>query len=171
MNDKQIEILKKRIQLGYILPLLLLLIGLSVDVYLILTNLVNISLTLLINISILILIIIILYFNNWNLYKDLRKKELLLEYRQVLKKEDIRDYEVGSAALYIPILGDLFPKLWGPKMNEFSKYKIAFLDKYIFVDKEMYESLDNSDEVTLYYAKYSKTFLGMKKIYANCEVK
>lgn len=38
-----------------------------------------------------------------------------IEYSEVFNRVD---YVAGSAALYTPILGRLFPKLWGPKMTE-----------------------------------------------------
>ena len=59
---------------------------------------------------------------NRKINKDLRvgKKEIKTEI--VENKAHKIDYEVGSGVLYIPVLGDLFPKLWKPKMNEYSKY-------------------------------------------------
>lgn len=39
----------------------------------------------------------------------------LIEYSEVFNTVD---YVAGSAAQYIPILGYVFPKLWGPKMTE-----------------------------------------------------
>ncbi len=43
---------------------------------------------------------------------------------KIIEKEIVKGYEAGSASLYIPILGDIFPKLFGPKMKEYNKFVI-----------------------------------------------
>lgn len=45
-----------------------------------------------------------------------------MKYGIVKEKEYMLDYEPGSGSLYIPILGDLFPKLFGPEMNAVDKW-------------------------------------------------
>lgn len=50
---------------------------------------------------------------------DLREDGLeLVEVSQPYTMGEYTDYEAGSAALFVPILGNLFPRLWGAKMRE-----------------------------------------------------
>jgi hypothetical protein len=49
--------------------------------------------------------------------------------------------EAGSGAMFIPILGNLFPKLWGQKMNVSNKY-LVFTDKHKYqVNEENYHKV------------------------------
>lgn len=50
---------------------------------------------------------------------DVREDGLeLVEVSQPYTMGEYTDYEAGSAALFVPILGNLFPRLWGAKMRE-----------------------------------------------------
>lgn len=62
---------------------------------------------------------------------------------KVVRKKVEKSFEAGSGELYIPILGDLFPKLWGQKINEKYKY-LVFTEKYRYeVGEEDYSILNN----------------------------
>ena len=64
----------------------------------------------------------------------------------VVEKKIEEGYEAGSGTLNIPILGDLFPKVWGQEMKKIYKYYI-FTEKYRYaVDEEVYNSLNIGDE-------------------------
>lgn len=65
--------------------------------------------------------------------------------QKVVEKVIETSYEAGSGMLYIPILADIFPKLFNQKMREFEKYKI-YTEKYNYeVKKEDYLSLKVGD--------------------------
>ena len=64
---------------------------------------------------------------------------------KVVSKKVVKSFEAGSGALYIPILGDLFPKLWGQKMKGSNKYFI-FTEKFKYeVNEEDYNKLNEGD--------------------------
>ena len=64
---------------------------------------------------------------------------------KIVDKEIKKSFEAGSGNLFIPILGDLFPKLWGQKMNEKNKYLI-FTEKYRYeVGEGDYSTLNIGD--------------------------
>ena len=56
---------------------------------------------------------------NRKIIKDLKSEKKLIETKIVEKKENTIDYEVGSGSLYIPVLGKLFPKIWGQEMKSY----------------------------------------------------
>ena len=65
---------------------------------------------------------------------------------KVVSKKIEKSFEAGSGALYIPILGNIFPKLWGQKMNEKKKYLI-FTEKYKYqVEEDDYNKLEEGDK-------------------------
>ena len=71
--------------------------------------------------------------------------------RKIEKKIIEPGYEPGSGAMYIPILGDLFPKLFGPKMREIPHYFIIADNKKYQVKEELYKNLNKGDELTFTY--------------------
>lgn len=62
----------------------------------------------------------------WSYYALTRKIRLdlseqgleLIAVEEPYTVAEYKDYEAGSAVLFIPILGNLFPRLWGAKMCE-----------------------------------------------------
>lgn len=77
----------------------------------------------------------------------------------VLKKEYFIDHEAGSGSLYIPILEDLFPSLFGSKMEPYDRYVIIVevtldeLYKY-GTSKEVYDQLSIGDKVEITIDKF-----------------
>lgn len=58
--------------------------------------------------------------------------------QKVTKKEIQTSHEAGSGMLYIPILADIFPKLFNQKMRETQKFQV-YTEKYRYeVRKEDY---------------------------------
>ncbi len=88
-------------------------------------------------------------------------KELLK--KRVDKKIEEKSYEAGSGTLFIPILGNLFPKLWGQKMRETRKYFIFTIDTNYEVDKEVYDDLKKDMDFYVHFAKRSETVLNFSK--------
>lgn len=71
----------------------------------------------------------------------------------IQKKEYKVDFEVGSGSLYIPVLGDLFPNLWGQKMNPVDKWILVIDNTTYVVDKDFYDSVAEGDRIGIYYDK------------------
>ncbi len=96
---------------------------------------------------------------NLKINRDLigNTKELLK--RKVEEKIEEKSYEAGSGALFIPILGDLFPKIWGHKMNESIKYYILSNNYKYEVDIKTYNELKIGNDFFIHYAKHSGTIL------------
>lgn len=65
--------------------------------------------------------------------------------QKVIKKEIETSHEAGSGVLYIPILADIFPKLFNQKMRETEKFRV-YTEKYRYeVKKEDYIILQVGD--------------------------
>jgi len=71
--------------------------------------------------------------------------------RKIDKKVIEPSYEPGSGAMYVPILGDLFPKLFGPKMRSIPHYFIIAGNRKYKVEEEFYKNLKEGDELTFTY--------------------
>ena len=69
----------------------------------------------------------------------------------IQKKEYKVDFEAGSGSLYIPVLGDLFPNLWGQKMNPVDKWILVINNTTYSVNKDFYDSVSEGDKVEIYY--------------------
>lgn len=65
--------------------------------------------------------------------------------KKVVSKKVEKSFEAGSGAMYIPILGDLFPKLFGQKMQESNKYFIFTEESRYEVKEEDYNTLNAGD--------------------------
>lgn len=116
-----------------------------------------------IDLAILLLACFVCYRINLKVNRDLKdnKKELLK--KRVEQKIEEKTYEAGSGALYIPILGDLFPKLWGQKMRPGRKYYIITNERRYEVEKEMYDGLKKNTDFYIHFAKHSETILSISK--------
>lgn len=95
--------------------------------------------------------------------RDLKEDKRVAKTGVVQLKEEAVDYEAGSGVLYIPILGDLFPKLWGQKMSKLQKYNLIIDNHRFTVAKELFDSIEEGDEVTMYYPACSDTLLGIER--------
>lgn len=65
---------------------------------------------------------------------------------KVVRKETEPSWEAGGGKLYIPILGDLFPKRYSQEPKETLKYFIITETTKYQVEKENYEKLNIGDE-------------------------
>lgn len=100
---------------------------------------------------------------NLKVNRDLKDNVKELLKRRVDKKIVEKSYEAGSGTLYIPILGDLFPRVWGQKMNERKKYFIYSNDYRHEVEEEMYNYLKKGDEFYIHMAKNSGIVLSFSR--------
>ncbi|MDR2955748.1 MAG: hypothetical protein LBV43_11770 [Prevotella sp.] len=68
---------------------------------------------------------------------------------RVEKKAYKLDFETGSGSLCIPVLGDLFPNLWGQKMNLVDKWILVVENTEYCVGKEVYDMITEGDPVEI----------------------
>ncbi|NDV83903.1 hypothetical protein [Bacteroides sp. 51] len=84
----------------------------------------------------------------------------------VVEKEAITDYEAGSGSLHIPILGDLFPKLFGQRMKPVGRWFItARVNNGLYryeVEEDLYKRLKEGDQIGIGTDKY-----GMPEVVAD----
>ncbi len=90
---------------------------------------------------------------------DLKDGSKIVTLEKIEKKETVVDYEAGSGTLHIPVLGDIFPKLWGQKMREIRKSSLVIKGKKHWVEKQLFDSVSEGDEVEMHYAGCSGTLL------------
>ena len=166
LTEKDRKVLKYEKRIGYVFSGLVLSFGGLLNLfYFVLNNKTGQNFLVIGLIDLVVLVLAFLVCNRLNLkvnydLKD-NKKELLK--RTVEKKTEEKSYETGSGSLYIPILGDLFPKLWGQKMSESKKYFIFTSDNKYEVAKEVYNDLKKGTDFYIHFAKHSETILNFSK--------
>ena len=94
---------------------------------------------------------------------DLKDNQKELIKRKVENKIEEKSCEAGSGALYIPVLGDLFPKLWGQKMRTTKRYSILTNNYKYEVDIETFNELKKGTDFLIHFAKHSRTILNVSK--------
>lgn len=165
LTDKDRKVLKYERRIGFVFSGLILSFGgLFNLIYFVLNKIEqNYLMVILIDLGIVLLSYSVCNRINLKVNRDLKdnKKELLK--KRVDKKIEEKSYEAGSGALYIPILGDLFPKLWGQKMRETRRYYIFTSDSKYEVEKEVYNDLKKDTDFYVHFAKHSETVLNFSK--------
>ena len=165
LTDKDRKVLKYEKRIGFVFSGLFLSFGGLFNLFYFVLNKSedNYLMIILIDLGIVLLAYFICNRINLKVNRDLKhnKKELLK--KRVDKKIEEKSFEAGSGALYIPILGDLFPKLWGQKMRETRRYYIFTSDSKYEVEKEMYNDLKKDTDFYVHFAKHSETVLNFSK--------
>ena len=164
LSSEDIKELKYEKRFGFIFPAMIVaLVVLLNTLYFLTQPEPNMVYVILFNTTVLLLSLLLNYKMNHKLNMDLRKGIKISKRAEVQDKEHIASSEAGSGMLYIPILGDLFPKLWGQKMR-LKKYYILVLNNTRYeVDQNLYEAVTVGDEVNIYYAENSNSQLGIEK--------
>ncbi len=96
------------------------------------------------------------------LRKDLRAMDSISREVTVTELRPIENVEAGSGMLYIPILGNLFPKLWGQNMNSSSRLRLSTNEGEYF-DIDSNSEVNVGDKLILVIAKRSNTLLEIRK--------
>jgi hypothetical protein len=161
LTSQDIQKIKFEKRLGYIISSILIALGLLFTfLYAVISSsTVKYPVLLIINVAIVLLAMLISFLINREYNKDLRAntKTLLKRKIESLRIDDV--YEVGSGALYIPGLGDLFPKLWGQKMRQLKKY-VAVVNKFEYeLSEEIYNKLKEGDILIVHFSLVSATIL------------
>ena len=164
LSDKDIKIIKYERRPGIVIPLMILtLAGLFNLIYLSNSNnSISQIIILIINSGIITFCVFLSFLINWNYNKDLKAGTKKIEIERVNKKEERTIYEAGSGTLYLPILGYLFPKLWGQPMKPIQKLHLIINHCRYDIEKEMYDNIKEGDLVEMYYSQYSEILLGIE---------
>ena len=99
---------------------------------------------------------------NRKINKDLKSEKKLIETKTVEKKEKTIDYEVGSGSLYIPVLGKLFPKIWGQEMKSYEVLRLTIDGEKYSVGKDIFDNVKEGDSIELHWSYYGEIFLGIR---------
>ena len=124
---------------------------------------IDFKIILIINFSVLLLSYLVNFLLNSKYRKDLKFNLKISRIEKVTEKLQRVDYEAGSGTLYIPILGDLFPKLWGQEMK---KEEIQFLkvnNELIETNSSIYDSIEIGNKVEVFETQFSKIILEVEK--------
>jgi len=166
LTDKDRKVLKYEKRIGFVFSGLIICFGGLFNLLYFVLNKTgqNYLMVSLIDLGILLLAYFVCNRINLKVNRDLSDniKEILK--KRVDKKIEEKSYEAGSGALFIPILGNLFPKLWGQKMRETRKYYIFTSDTKYEVDKEVYDDLEKDMDFYVHFAKNSETVLNFSKV-------
>jgi hypothetical protein len=69
---------------------------------------------------------------------------------KIIEKRVDRSVEAGSGGLYIPILGDIFPSLFGHKMRETVTYVFVCTDgKEYVVEELLFDRYNKGDKIVV----------------------
>ncbi len=164
LSSEDIKELKYEKRFGFIFPAMIIALAVLLNTLYFLTQPEpNMVYVILFNSAVLLLSLLLNYKMNHKLNMDLRKGIKISKRAEVQDKEHINSSEAGSGMLYIPILGDLFPKLWGQKMRLNKYYSLVLNNTRYEVDQNLYEAVAVGDEVNIYYAENSNSQLGIEK--------
>ncbi|HKK59170.1 MAG TPA: hypothetical protein VJ937_06810 [Salinivirga sp.] len=158
-EDKKMIRSEKR--MGYVFATLILTAGAFVSMVLALLKPNDTSLLVLTIAITVALSLLILYLVNRKHNLDIRVGYKLLKQALLTKKEKIVSYEAGSGKLYIPILAEIAPKLWGQKMRPSDKYYFIVEGEKYEVDETTYKNTEPNDEVEMNYTSVGNNFLGI----------
>jgi len=98
---------------------------------------------------------------NRKVNRDLKENSKEVIRKTVDRKSDEISYEPGSGALHIPILGELFPSLWGQKMKEIRSCYLHQNGNKYEVCKEVYDELQENSDFYVHLASHSETILAV----------
>lgn len=165
LSDKDRKALKYERRMGFIFMGLILCFGgvFNLIYFVLLKDTANYFLVGLVNSGIILLGLTVCYLTNKDINRDLKENRKELLKRMVEEKLEESSYEAGSGTLYIPVLGNLFPKLWGHQMRKSNRYFIFAGDYKHEVDKQMYDNMMKGSELIIHFAKHSGTVLSFSK--------
>ena len=165
LSAEEIVIIRKEKRMGYIFASLILMFGLLLNLWIILDSAVeNKGVLLIIDPLVVLISYFICRLVNSDLNKDLRAGVKTIITETVQKKEARYVGEAGSGVLYIPILGDLFPKLWGQEMRMTSVFKLVIGSVRYTVEEETYANVEEGSAVKMHFAPNSKILLKVEKV-------
>ena len=164
LSSEDIKELKYEKRFGFIFPGIIIAVAALLNIpYFLTVPEPNMVYVILINTAVILLSLLVNYKMNHKLNMDLREGIKISKRAKVQDKESTTSSEAGSGMLFIPILGNLFPKLWGQKMRQKDYYSLILNNTRYEVDQNLYEAVTHGDEVNIYYAENSNSQLGIEK--------
>lgn len=162
MSPQDIKALKYERRIGFVFSGLIICFGaLMTLAYPLIYNGEQLAIRLVAMLSSTALLSVMVYFwINYNVLRDLRSNKKLLAVECLQDKQQEVSYEAGSGAMYIPILGNLFPKLWGQKMRPSNKYYFVINHVRYEVDEVIFNKVKVGDRVERHFTQHSQTILG-----------
>ncbi len=161
LTEKDIKELKYQCRMGYVIPLMLFILGTFIGgaIYELNFNTnssgLNLKIDLLIALGILIISFLVSHLMNNKLYSDIRNNEKISETKIIQKKSDKIDYEAGS--------GNMTTLPHNNPMKEFTRYDLIIDNTKYRIDKELFDKCSDGDEVLFFYAPKSKYLLSIEK--------
>ncbi len=161
LTDNDRKVLKHEKRIGYVFMTLIYSFGglFNLFYFIIQKDNPNYLMVLLIDFGIILLGIMVCRLVNMDVDKDLKDNNKTILVREIKKKYTEKSYEAGSGSLYIPGLGDKFPKLFGQKMREGTKYFIVAGEFTHEVDKTDFLNLKKGENALIHYGPNSGTVL------------
>ena len=142
LSNEEIVIIRREKRMGYIFAAIILMLGLLLNLVIILSfSEENRNILIIVEPLIILISYYICRLVNSDLNKDHRAGVKTIITETVQKKEAKYVGEAGSGVLYIPILGDLFPKLWGLGMRMTSVFKLVIGSVRYTVEEETYANV------------------------------
>ena len=164
LSSEDIKELKYEKRFGFIFPAMIIAFAVLMNIlYFLTVPKPNMVYVILFNTVVLLLSFLLNYKMNHKLNTDLREGIKISKRAKVQDKEHTTSSEAGSGMLYVPILGDIFPKLWGQKMRPKGYYSLIINNARYEVDQKLYEGVNLGDQVDIYYAENSNSQLGIEK--------
>ncbi|MFO7864994.1 MAG: hypothetical protein R6U85_13430 [Salinivirgaceae bacterium] len=148
-------------RMGYIFAILILTAGAFINLILFLLHPEQLKMLIFIDVTIVSLSVFVLIMVNRKHNKDLKNGEKVLKEAALQAKKQETSYEAGSGMLYIPILGNILPRLWGQKMRPSQKYFFKVEGERHEVDEQTFKSTNVGDLVMLHFTLNSDNFLGI----------
>ncbi len=155
LTDQDIKNLKYQCRMGYIIPFLLFIISITILVVTALTKDIGfVSLNFIMSAATsLIVNILIMFIMNKKYYIDIRNGVKNFETKKVDILEQKKDFEAGS--------GKVGPA--GMAMAEFDKFSIVVENVRYNIEKELFDNLNEGDDVVFYFAPVSRFLISIEK--------
>lgn len=162
LTDKDIKTIKYEKRIGFVFSGFVLAFGgLFNLIYVVTHQDFNWAMLILIDSGLIGLSVLISYLINRKYNLDLKAGTKVVRIEKVQQIENKTTYEAGSGSMYIPILGDLFPKLWKQEMRPIVKLNLIINGFRFEVEKDTFFNVKKDDLVEMYYSKHSDTLLGI----------
>ncbi len=110
---------------------------------------------LLIDLVVFLIAWMVYHFGTRKYFLDLQEDYKLVKIDTVQRKEAFISHETGSGTLFIPVLGNLFPKLFSIKMKSGNRYYLIISNTRYRVEEELYNAVTEADQVELHYTAAS----------------
>jgi len=160
LTDRDITFLKEQIKPAYVFSGFTILFLLLFDLLIFLNQFeFQLKYLYLINIGLFISSILIFYLVSNKYRQDIKSNKKKTHSVKLQNKAAEITQEAGSGTLHQPILGELFPKLWGQKMKELNVYYFVIDNNKYEVTKELFEAVEVGESIEMHYSYYSNQLI------------